>query len=77
MNTSQNVVPNNAPRRVALPQGILFRFGFQPIGSSGLSKVGEIVYPTPPEVDLLRAAQQEYCRVHNIDEPFIPADYGY
>ena len=77
MNTvNQNVVPSNAPRRAALPQGVLFRFGFEPIAGSGLSKVGEIVYPTTPTVDVLKGAQQ-YCRINNISEPFVPTDYGY
>lgn len=42
-----------------------------------MSKVGEVVYPTIPPVENLRAVQQEYCRVHSIDEPFNPADYGF
>ena len=77
MNVNQNIVPNNAPRKVALTHGILFRFGFEPIQGSGLSKVGEVVYLAIPEVEELREVQQEYCRVHNIDEPFVPSDYGY
>lgn len=79
MNTvvNQNVVPSNAPRKAAMPQGVLFRFGFEPIPGSGLSKVGEVVFPAIPPVETLKGLQQEYCRVHNIDEPFNPADYGY
>jgi len=78
MNTvNQNVVPSNAPRKAALPQGVLFRFGFQPITGSGLSKVGEVLFPIVPPVETLKGLQQEYCRVNNIDEPFNPADYGY
>ena len=79
MNTvvNQNVVPSNAPRKAAMPQGVLFRFGFEPIPGSGLSKVGEVLFPTVPHVETLKGLQQEYCRVHNIDEPFNPADYGY
>ena len=42
-----------------------------------MSKVGEVVYPTIPQVENLQAVQYEYCRVHNIDEPFNPADYGF
>lgn len=79
MNTvvNQNVVPSNAPRKAVLPSGVLFRFGFESIPGSGLSKVGEVVFPTVPPVGTLKGLQQEYCRVHNIDEPFNPADYGY
>ena len=76
MNTvvNQNVVPSNARRKAAMPQGVLFRFGFEPIPGSGLSKV---LFPTVPPVEALKGLQQEYCRMHNIDEPFNPADYGY
>ena len=79
MNTvvNQNVVPSNAPRKAAMPQGVLFRFGFEPIPGSGLSKVGEVLFPTVPPVETLKRIQQEYCRVHNIDESFNPADYGF
>lgn len=42
-----------------------------------MSKVGEVVYPTVPPVENLQAVQREYCRLHNIDEPFNPADYGF
>ena len=79
MNTvvKQNVVPSNAPRKAAMPQGVLFRFGFEPIPGSGLSKVGELLFTTVPPVETLKWLQQEYCRVHNVDEPFNPADYGY
>lgn len=74
---NQNIVPSNAPRRAALQHGVLFRFGFQPIAGSDLSKVGEVVYPTVPPVETLKAVQQEYCRVNEINEPFDPSDYGY
>lgn len=79
MNTvvNQNVVPGNAPRKAVMPQGVLFRFGFQPIPGSGLSKVGEVVFPSIPPVETLRGLQLEYCRVNNIDEPFNAADYGF
>lgn len=79
MNTvvNQNVVPCNAPRKAALPQGVLFRFGFEPIPGCGLSKVGEVVFPAVPQVETLKGLQQEYCRVHSIDEPFNPTDYGF
>jgi hypothetical protein len=79
MNTvvNQNVVPSNAHRKAMLPSGVLFRFGFEPIPGSGLSKVGEVVFPTVPPVETLKGLQQEYCRVHNIDEPFNSANYGY
>lgn len=79
MNTvvNQNVVPTNSPRKVVLSSGLLYRFGFQSIVGSGLSKVGEVVYASVPPVENLRAVQQEYCRVNGIDEPFNPADYGY
>ena len=77
MNTKQNVVPNGAPRKAILQNGILFRFGFEPITGSGLSKCGEIVYFELPHVDTLREVQQEYCRTHGITEEFVPADYGY
>jgi len=79
MNTvvNQNVVPSNSPRKVVLSNGLLYRFGFEPITGSGMSKVGEVVYPTIPQVENLQAVQHEYCRVHNIDEPFNPADYGF
>ena len=78
MNTvNQNVVPSSAPRKAAMPQGLLFRFGFEPIPGSGLSKVGEVLFPTVQPVETLKGLQQEYCRVHNIYEPFNPADYGY
>ena len=79
MNTvvNQNVVPSNSPRKAALPQGVLFRFGFEPISGTNLSKVGEIVFREFPDVNTLRGVQQEYCRVHSINEPFNPADYGY
>ena len=77
MTTKQNIVPSNSPRRVVLQHGILFRFGFEPMAGTGFSKVGEIVYPTPPTVEELRGVQQEYCREHSIDEPFNPADYGF
>lgn len=79
MNTvvNQNVVLSNSPRKAAMPHGVLFRFGFEPIPGSGLSKVGEVLFPTVPPVETLKGLQQEYCRVHNIDEPFNPADYGY
>lgn len=74
---NQNVVPSNAPRKVVLARGVMYRFGFEPIEDSGLSKVGEVTYQVIPLVDELSAVQQEYCRVHSIDEPFNPADYGY
>ena len=79
MNTvvNQNVVPSNSPRKVVLARGVMYRFGFEPIEGSGLSKVGEVVFQTIPPVETLRGLQQEYCRVNNIDEPFDPADYGY
>jgi len=79
MNTvvNQNVVPSNSPRKVVLSNGLLYRFGFEQIAGSGMSKVGEVVYPVIPPVENLRAVQQEYCRVHSIDEPFNPADYGF
>jgi len=79
MNTvvNQNVVPSNSPRKAVLSSGLLYRFGFEPIAGSGMSKVGEVVYPAVPPVETLRAVQQEYCRVHSIDEPFNPADYGF
>lgn len=79
MNTvvNQNVVLSNSPRKVVLSSGLLYRFGFEPIAGSGMSKVGEVVYPAIPSVETLRAVQQEYCRVHSIDEPFNPADYGF
>ena len=77
MNVKQNVVLSNAPRKAILPNGILFRFGFEPLAGTGMSKCGEAVCRELPPVEELRAAQQEYCRVHNIDEPFVPADYGY
>ena len=79
MNTvvNQNVVPSNSPRKVVLARGVMYRFGFEPIEGSGLSKVGEVVFQTIPPVETLRGLQQEYCRVNNIDEPFNPADYGY
>lgn len=74
---NQNVVPSNSPRKVVLAKGVMYRFGFEPIEGSGLSKVGEVSYPVIPPVEELRGIQQEYCRVHSIDEPFNPADYGY
>lgn len=74
---NQNVVPSNSPRKIVLARGVMYRFGFESIAGSGLSKVGEVKYPVVPPVDELRAIQQEYCRVHSIDEPFNPADYGY
>ena len=77
MNVNQNIVPSNAPRRAALSHGVLFRFGFEPIIGSGLSKVGEVVCLTVPTVETLKEVQQEYCRTYSIDEPFNPADYGY
>ena len=77
MIVEQNVVLSNSPRKAIVPSGILFRFGFQPIAGSIFSKVGETLCHTLPLVDELKAAQQEYCRVHGIDEPFVPSDYGY
>ncbi len=79
MNTvvNQNVVPNDSPRKVILARGVMYRFGFQPIPGSGLSKVGEVAYAVIPPVEELQGVQREYCRVNNIDEPFNPADYGY
>lgn len=77
MNVNQNIVPSNAPRKAVLQSGVLFRFGFEPITGTNLCKVGEIVFRELPDVDTLRGIQQEYCRVHSIDEPFNPADYGY
>ena len=77
MITRQNVVPSNAPRKALVQNGILYRFGFEEIAGSGLSKVGEVLCRDVPPVDILRAAQQEYCRTHGVDEPFNPADYGY
>lgn len=76
-NVNQNVVPSNSPRKVILSNGILFRFGFQQIQGSDFSKVGEIIYNYLPNVNDLMFVQQSYCREHNIDEPFIPEDYGY
>lgn len=77
MTIKQNVVMSNAPRKALVPAGILYRFGFEEIAGSGLSKVGEVLCKVVPPVEELRATQQEYCRVHSIDEPFIPSDYGY
>lgn len=77
MNTRKNVVPSNAPRKALVQNGIVYRFGFEPIQGSGLSKCGEVLCREVPPVDELRAAQQEYCRLNNIEEPFIPSDYGY
>ena len=74
---NQNVVPNGAPRRAVLPHGVLFRFGFEPIPGSGFSKVGEWMCAILPSVEELRSVQVDYCAKHNIDEPFVPADYGY
>ena len=74
---NQNVVPGNSPRKVVLTRGILYRFGFQPIPGSNMSKVGEVVFAAVPPVKELEAIQQEYCRTHDIDEPFNAADYGY
>lgn len=74
---NQNVVPDNSPRKVVLTRGILYRFGYQPISGSNMSKVGEVVFASVPPVKELEAIQQEYCRQHNIDEPFNAADYGY
>lgn len=77
MNVKQNVVLSNSPRKAIVPSGIVFRFGFEPLAGSQFSKVGEVLCHALPLVEELRAAQHEYCRLHNIDEPFVPSDYGY
>lgn len=73
----QNVVPNNAARKAALSKGIMYRFGYEPILGTNLCKVGEVVFMSIPDVDTLKNLHQSYCAAHNIDEQFIPADYGY
>lgn len=77
MNVKQNVVLSNSPRKAIVQNGILFRFGFEPLAGTQFSKVGEALCHTLPPVEELQAAQQEYCRTHGIDEPFVPSEYGY
>ena len=74
---NQNVVPSSAPRRAVMQHGVLFRFGYEPMGDSGFCKVGEWMCAILPSVDELRSVQVDYCAKHKIDEPFVPADYGY
>lgn len=78
MNTiNQNIVPTNAPRKVVLQRGFLYRFGYEQITGSGLCKCGEILFLMPPTIDSVRDAHNQYCQEKGLSEVFTPADYGF
>ena len=78
MNSSiikQNVVPSNSPRKVVLSTGILYRFGFEDLGS-GFSKCGEIlVNPKVADASSIVKLVREYCKENSIEETVSIKDY--
>ncbi len=70
------VVPNNAPRKVIVANGVVCRWGFVSLGN-GFSRCVEQRFVRMPEKDNLRKYVETYNAANGIDDPFNPTDYGF
>ena len=80
MNTNATLTagPATAPKRVITAQGIIVRYGFQPIGDSGgYAKYVEHLFAKMPSVETLRTIVEGYNAETGINETFNPEDYGF
>ena len=65
-----------APRRATTAQGIVIRYGFQPIGDSGYAKYVEHLFVKMPDKETLKQIVTAYNKENGISEKFKAADYG-
>ncbi len=77
MSTFVTVGPANAPKRQTVSNGIIIRYGYQPLGATGYAKYAERIFPALPPIDMLCSIINQYNSTNGINEIFNSASYGY
>lgn len=72
-NIGTSIVPKNAPRKAVVDNGVIYRFGYEPLGTN-VCKCTEVLLVRVPDVSVIEDLFKKYEGAGSI---FNPADYGY
>ena len=65
-----------APKRVITAQGVVIRYGYQPMGDTGYAKYMEHLFRRMPDKETLRSIVTSYNEANGINAVFDAAEYG-
>lgn len=71
------VVPSGTPRKQFTQNGVVVRYGYEPMAGGTFFKVAEQTFSEMPPVEQLKKIVADSNAKRGIKEKFIPADYGY
>lgn len=71
------VVPSGTPRKQFTQNGVVVRYGYEPMAGGAFFKVAEQTFSEMPPVEELKKIVADSNARRGIKEKFVPSDYGY
>lgn len=73
-NVGTSIVPKNAPRKAVVDNGVIYRFGYEPLSGTNMCKCTEVLLVRVPDVSVIEDLFRKYEQANSV---FTAADYGY